>query len=406
MIRRLTEQDVAAYLELRRRAVWAVPDELTNPSKADAKARRLAATWGYFEDDNLASTATFRPLTMWLAGQVVPMAGLASVGTGPEYRRKGYVKKLLEHGLTNLHAHNQTEAVKNDPSSGIGWCLEYPFDAQYYARYGWQSLPNGLRIQVPPEQLKPVQNVQPQATSINLKHVASKRDVFPQLAEIHKGFAQGYNFALCRQDDDYINWDIVTDADDIDFGYLFAEGAYVFAYGERKNGTQTLYVEDCGYRDQAGRLALFTFLANLQGDVDVIDIHLTPDDPLLFDLHKFIKGKQVFFQARVVDVPVMFQNLPTAERLGHVTVKIHDKLCPWNEGVFNLVMNTEGNAATRTSKQADVSVDVRALPLLLTGISTPEQLTHYGLAEGDVAQLAPLAGVAGGVSFMARADYF
>ncbi len=169
---------------------------------------------------------------------------------------------------------------------------------------------------------------------------------------------------------------------------------------------RTVNVEDYGYKDQAARLALFTFLANLQGDVDVIDIQLAPDDPLLFDLHKFIKGKQVFFQARVVDVPVVFSNLPAAERLVHVTVNIHDTLCPWNEGVFNIVMNAEGNAVTRTSKQADVSMDIRALPLLLTGTSTPEQLTHYGLAEGNVLQLAPLAGVARGISYMARADYF
>ncbi len=233
MIRRLTEQDVEAYLELRRRAVWGVPDELTNPDKADAKARRLAATWAYFEGGNLASTATFRPLSMWVAGQVVPMAGLASVGTGPEYRRKGYVRALLEHGLTDLHAHNQTQAIQDNPRLAVGWCLEYPFDAQYYARYGWQSLPNGLRVQVPPERLKPAQHVQPQVTSINMKHLAEKRDLFPQLAKIHKVFAEGYNFALCRQADDFINWDVVTDADDIDFGYLFAEGAYVFAYGER-----------------------------------------------------------------------------------------------------------------------------------------------------------------------------
>jgi predicted acetyltransferase len=225
----------------------------------------------------------------------------------------------------------------------------------------------------------------------------------PLYADIHRHFVQRYGFALCRDDDMFINWRRVADEP---LAFIFGEEAYCFIKLSRKNGKKVLAVQDYAYKSRAGRTALFTFLANLQGHIDIIYLHLPTDDPLLYDLGAFVSGPETHFQARVVDVSVALASLPAPAQLEHLRVNIQDNFCAWNHGTFNIVMNPTGIAVTRTDTPADVSADIRALPLLLTGVSSLQQLTYSGLIKGEVGLLEPLHGLASGVPFMPGADYF
>lgn len=403
MIRRLTEGDILPYCNLRHDALWPAPD-LDDPYERGVLEQRIANIWGYEEDGQLVSVATFHPLRMYLAGQKTNMAGLAGVVTALTARRRGLVKALLRHGFSHLHAQNQTNEVQKDPSLGVSWCLDYPFDPRYYARYGFQSIPNGTEVSVPPERLnvtKTTQTTHLQPTRVD--PLGELEAYQPLYADIHRHFVQNYAFSLCRDDDMFVNWRRVADEPQ---AFVFGEEAYCFVKMSRKNDKEVLAVQDYAYKSRAGRTALFTFLANLQGHIDIIYMHLPADEPLLFDLGAFVSGPETPFQARIVDVTVALANLPAPETLEHLRVNIQDTFCAWNHGTFNIVMNPSGIAVNRTDKTADVSVDIRALPLLLTGASSLSQLTYSELIEGDVAMLEPLHGLATGIPFMPNADYF
>ena len=400
MIRRLTEGDMVPYCNLRRDALWAAP-ELDDPYERGVLEQRIPHMWGYQEDGQLVSVATFHPLRMYLAGNKINMAGLAGVVTALTARRRGFVKALLHHGFSHLHEQNQISDVQQDPTLGVGWCLDYPFDPRYYARYGFQSIPNGPEVSVPPERLKVTTTTHLQPKRVDpLGDLATYQ---PLYADIHRHFVQHYAFALCRDDDMFVNWRRVADEPQ---AFIFGEEAYCFVKMNRKEGKKVLAVQDYAYKSRAGRTALFTFLANLQGHIDIIYLHLPADEPLLFDLGAFVSGPETPFQARVVDVVVALASLPAPEQLEHLRVNIQDNFCAWNHGTFNIVMNPTGIAVTRTDKPAEVSADIRALPLLLTGLSSPRQLAYSGLVEGEIKVLEPLHGLASGIPFMPGADYF
>jgi len=383
--------------------MWPAPD-LNDAHERGVLERRIPHIWGYQEDDQLLSVATFHPLRMYLAGQKTNMAGLAGVVTALTARRRGFVKALLHHGFSHLYEQNQRADVQQDPTLGVGWCLDYPFDPRYYARYGFQSLPNGSEVFVPPERLKITTTLQ--TTHLQPKRVDPLGDLAayqPLYADIHRHFVQRYAFALCRDDDMFVNWRRVADEPQ---AFVFGEDAYCFMETFRKNGKKVLSINDYAYKTPAGRTALFTFLANLQGHIDVINIHLPADDPLLFELGAFVSSPDTPFQARIVDVQVALASLPAPAQLEHLRVNIIDTFCTWNHGVFNIVMNPQGIAVTRTDESADVSADIRALPLLLTGVSSPHKLAHSGLVAGNIEELEPLHGLAEGVSFMPCSDYF
>lgn len=406
MIRQLTESDMVSYCHLRGDALWAAPD-LADPYERAVLERRMQHMWGYEDGGTLVSAATFHPLRMYLAGNPTNMAGLAGVVTALSARRRGFVRALLQHGFSHLHEQNQNANVQQHPALGVGWCLGYPFDPRYYARYGFQSLPNGSSVRVPPEHLKLTPyfkltrsaKLSPQRVD-PVGDLAEYQSVY---ADIHKHFVRRYGFALCREDDKFINWRRVADET---LAFVFGEEAYCFAEMSREDGKKLFFVHDYGYKTHAGRNALVTFLANLQGHIDVVDMHFPADDPLLFDLTAFVNGPKTVFQARIVDVVVALASLPAPAVLEHLRIHIHDDFCAWNHGTFSVVMNPSGIAVSRTDKPAAVNADIRALPLLLSGVSSPQQLAHSGLVTGDVDVLEPLHGLAPSVPYMPRADYF
>ena len=61
-----------------------------------------------------------------MSGQEWKMGGIAGVATYPEYRRNGYVKKLLIQAL---------EKMRNDQQIVS---LLHPFDIGFYRKFGWE----------------------------------------------------------------------------------------------------------------------------------------------------------------------------------------------------------------------------------------------------------------------------
>ena len=146
---------------------------------------RLTLTTGYFVDGNLGSAITLYPFEMNWAGRSVRMAGLAGVMSGPEYRRQGHVRALLLDAFERLY------------EKGITWSLEYPFDPAYYARFGYQSVPNGRWLELPCQAL--LQGKPPPAERL-------EKEDLDKLKPIYEAFARNFNFTLRRKSDVKGEW--------------------------------------------------------------------------------------------------------------------------------------------------------------------------------------------------------
>ncbi|HIL95121.1 MAG TPA: GNAT family N-acetyltransferase, partial [Pseudomonadales bacterium] len=80
------------------------------PETITATANLPEWTLCAFVDGKMASMFCTIPFTMRVAGNAMPMGGISSVGTLPEFRRQGLSRKLMTKSLEMMHEQGQTVA--------------------------------------------------------------------------------------------------------------------------------------------------------------------------------------------------------------------------------------------------------------------------------------------------------
>lgn len=360
------------------------------PTHAEAWLREhlihgLGFTLGSFQDDRLASAATVYPFEAWIGGSRHRMGGLAAVATAPWARRRGHVAALLARWLERLR------------DEGVGWCAEHPFDPRFYNRYGFESLPNGQVVEVAPEVFG--EGRPPDAVALTPGEAS-------RLRPVHAAFAARYGFALTRDDDARDAWENVLEpwGASARHAYLMEDAYVVFRVTD--DGAATLYVTDYAYATPDGRERLWSFVAAFRGQSRQVRIHLPPGEALLADHQARQSVRSPLLQVRLVDLARALAPL-RAPRASRWHVRLHDPLCPWNDGTFALTLTPEGCHVVRDDAPASAELGVGPLVALLGQGAAPELLLAAGRAQGEVEALRALAGLtAGQPTFHAEADGF
>jgi len=367
-MRLLREEDLAGLLEDLSIAFGEVPAAAKDRIAAEIRSH-LAVTLGSFEEGRLASSATMLPFEMYVGGVRQSVGGLASVQTAPWARRRGHVDGLLRAWFERLR------------QDAVGWCAEHPFDPRFYARYGFQSLPNGRSLEVPPSYFSGGRP--PDAERLTGGDLAV-------LKPIHEAFARRYSFALTRDDHARDSWDHVARSwtGEERHAYLLEDAYLVFA--RFQDGTNELRVSDLAWSTPAGRERLGRFLRAFEGQVERVRIHLPPGDAVLLDAGARHAVRTPLVQVRLVDVAAALAPL-TAPRPSHWRLALEDEACPWNRGVFAVALGPEGCSLEREDGPVDAKLHVRELAALLTGAAAPETLLADGRAEGEPQALHALA---------------
>lgn len=392
MIRPLSETDLDRWIYIRQAAYQDFTD-YREPGHRARLLARLPYGYGAFEGTELASAAFFYPMPMYLAGRLVEMVGLAGVLTAPEYRRRGHVKALLLDGLQRLH------------QQGVGWCLEYPFDPFYYAKYGWQSVINGMAFSIPSQLLY-------QAFTVRFRPQLKRVALEPTLTEvqaIYHAWARRYNGMLSRDQAVRPDWSNLIRApwETRERHLYLAADAYCVLqpHSDEAADRQEAIIYDYAFTSPQGRLNLLAFWGNLFGQYEHVRITLPGDEPLARELAEFIKPTSCF-QVRMVDLQAALSAFTSPVEAGFA-LAISDDFCPWNDGVFVVSLSPQGISVTASDQAPDLSLDVRTLAALLFGDLSAAAAANAGLLQGDIGvakQLAELS--AGHRPFMARHDYF
>jgi predicted acetyltransferase len=85
----------------------------------------------------LAGVGAF-PMRQNVRGSILDMAGVASVASHPDARRRGFVRALLERLLLQMH------------DQGCAVSALYPFRPSFYARFGYVGLPHRRKAEFSP----------------------------------------------------------------------------------------------------------------------------------------------------------------------------------------------------------------------------------------------------------------
>lgn len=340
----------------------------------DSTAADLKDAFGLFEKGQLRSAMISHGQRMFIDGTAIPVSGIGSVATYPEYRRRGYVRQLFAVLFPRMR------------ELGQAYSMLFPFSYPYYRTFGYELAYAKNQYTLPLSQLRPdndegsLEPVVPSATCIK---------ELDEIKALYRDFATVRNLAKDRSDADWKRLIPAEPYKSQEYFYLYRNGAgeaeaYFQYKAVRKNPhTIDMDIQDLAWRGSRGlksllaRLALFHPLANsasfcLPSDC-VFEYHIP-------DPYAIQRSIQPSCMIKVVDVQGALRAtyLPGS---GSLVIKVKDDTLDWNDGSFLVEWSEGGTQATRTTQEPQLSLDVRTLAQLLVGYISGGELLDHGLAE-------------------------
>ncbi|MFD0957778.1 GNAT family N-acetyltransferase [Paenibacillus chungangensis] len=332
-----------------------------------------ADRWAIFANDHLAAQVTVLDLQTYIAGKPFSMGGVANVATWPEYRRRGYVAKLLVHAIQEMKKRGQLLSFLS------------PFSFPFYRKFGWETYTEHKVYTIETKQLPPRSPYPGQMV----------REVdYESLHTIYELYAAQYNGMLLRSE---VWWkyripqrksgSVVTyrDCDGKKQGYLIYEV-----------NNRIMSVHELIYLKDEARRALWSFIAQHDSMIDHVQLR-APVDDLLADTLADPRIKQEispYFMARIIDAEAFIKAYPFLQgEQDQCTIELHDEYAPWNTGKYEWSIDKEGNGCLRRLSNEEamqmkgIALDIGTLSTWLMGYRSGGQLSGYQRIQGDLAAI-------------------
>ena len=337
---------------------------------------------GELGGDVVASLVLY-PLTAWVRGAALAVAGVGSVAVSPEHRRRGLADQLLRAALREL------------ARVGPAFSMLYAWRGSYYRKLGWGVIEHVHPLAVAPANL-PLSN---DARRIRLLAPADR----PAIEALYERVARRGHFALARprawwRDRLWTypgDWVVYEARRGVIEGYLHYEV-------DAANGPfkLALAVDELIAATPAAHAGLVGYLASLADQVAEIQ-HAAPGDaawPALLatpqNLHPTAEiglfndtgGIAAGAMLRVVDVPAGLAAFPVArDARGEVGLEVDDPVLRANARAFRVAARdgrlTVRPLGRRAPGLARLAVPAEHLGPILAGTLAPTRAAEVGLIE-------------------------
>ena len=349
------------------------PEALEHRRSLYTVLRPLAA----FQRGHPVASLTLLPLAMAVNGGSQPFAGVASVASLPEHRRKGYAGRLLTRALEMMRDEGQVLSGLYTPHFAL------------YRRYGWMLAVRALRYSFRPRDIALTAPGGPRGEAIRVSH-----EEWAGLDAVYRAFIARRNGYLHRSEQ-WWQQGVLRDfferrQDDLDVAVWVNDkewrGYAVYEIKGWSDAGPRLRVRDFVALDSEAYAGLVRYL--LRHDlVSQLQWWAPLDDPFLSLLDdpgpvQVDYGPGIFL--RIVDVAGAFAARPClAEASGRrLTLELTDEAAPWNAGCCRLEADDGHTLARKCEGPSDLSMDVSVLAALFNGFLSPSEAARGGLVKG------------------------
>jgi predicted N-acetyltransferase YhbS len=310
-----------------------------------------------------ACVAAF-PMRQNVRGRVVDMAGVASVASHPESRRRGYVRELLWRLLGQMR------------DQGAVVSTLYPFRPSFYARFGFVGMPRQRRVRFAPGGIPQVALPGTVELRTNAEGFSDYLAVLERVCGRTHGFAVFDELRVTEFREAEI-WLAVARAED---GEVLGALPYeITNFGDELDGQHLLAT------GALGQALLLQFLGRHVDQVRRCSVWVGPDVvPELWgtDLEVTLEGLVDFPthggpMARVLDMAGL-DGIGAGD--GVVTVEVADD--PFVAGVHRLV-GEGGRLSVTTGGVPQARLTVAGLSALVYGVLDPVEVIARGLGQID-----------------------
>jgi len=346
-----------------------------------ATTNRAEWTLCAFDGPKMVASYGAIPFTMRANGTAMAMAGVSVVGTLPEYRRQGLIRRITEQSFIQMREAGQAVAAL--------WASQ----AAIYQRYSYSlaSLQRSYQIDivdtallVEPDPGLSVERQTPAEAYDSLReiyrHFIAERTLY-----LHRGKALWQANVLQEAEaDGPVNVAICRDASGELAGYM----VYTLRGGKVDHPArgQEIVVRDMAWLTIDACRVLWAFLAQHDLVGRIVWRNAPADDPAeeLFAEPRMLKGQNkegVFF--RLVDVAAALTGRGY-DADGELTLGVTaDRETPWNEGTYRLTVAAGQAEVSKGSRPPDLTFTIKSLASAFSGFRRVRQLANWGLVDGS-----------------------
>lgn len=339
-----------------------------------------------FDGPTLVASYAAIPFTMRANGRAMAMAGVTIVGTLPEYRRQGLLRRIVEQSFQDMQARGQTVAAL--------WASQ----AAIYQRYGYSLCSAQRRYEVDTVDL----NLLAAADDDCVVARAPAAEALPLLKDLYRSFIAERALYLHRSTPLW-QANVLGDREGEGPAHIAIcrdgagtpQGYVVYTLRESKVDHpargQKIQIRDLVWLNIDACRALWSFIARHDLVGRVVWANAPADDPAweLFAEPRMLNAQDkegVYF--RIVDVPgALAERGYSAD--GELVIGVGpDREAPWNQGNWRLTVSGGEASAEATTAPADVSFSIKSLASAFSGFRRVGQLAAWGLASGEADAVA------------------
>jgi len=350
------------------------------PDNFVARNNRPEWTLCAFVDGRMATSYCVLPLTMRANGRAVALGGVTAVGSLPEYRRRGLLRRITERSFADMRERGQGVAAL--------WASQ----AAIYQRYGYALASAQLGYRIDGVDIgfadgdggsARIERMDPEAAYEVVKQIYIPF-VDERVGYLHRAKPMWLNNTFQTTDALGPVNIAVAYSGNTPSGYL----AYHLRDGKTGHRTrsQELTIKDLVWLDADAYRSLWSWIGRHDLVGRVVWARAPVDDPAgeLFIEPRLLHAElRDGIWLRIVDVAIALAGRGY-QVSDHITLDIaDDALAPWNSGRFSLDCSPTGARVTSTDDAPDLRLSIKALASLYSGFRTAQQLAHWGMLEGN-----------------------
>lgn len=339
---------------------------------------------GVFVGGQVTTTYAWIPWQVRLNGRPTAIPGVTMVGTYPQFRRRGHLRRLMARAM-EIHRERGEPAVMLWASMGaiyqrFGYgrgseAVSYHVDPRFVALREEFTWDGEVRLidQSSAEERAIVERVHEEWAAP--RNLVPMRDAARWAYQWWEAQQKGYHVAVAE------------DATGRARGVMVYKSKNNWVPGEPGPGQQ-MEVRGVFALDLDARRAFWQYVRAhdlvLRAKFEMVE----PDDPLqdlLLEPRELRRATGDAMWLRVVDVARALEARPYAAA-DALTLRVHDDLAPWNDGLWRFETDGEQSRVTPAEGAiADLDLSINALASLLTGFRTATRIERAGMLAGDAA---------------------
>jgi len=330
--------------------------------------------WGVFEKGKLLAGMFEIDYLMRFDGHSVKMSGIGGVGTLPEARRGGHIRRIFEKLLPQAY------------EKGVIFSNLNPFSHDFYRKFGYEIACARNRLSISTGDLSEIKS------KGEFVHILPGDDT-TLLEEVHSAYIANINHGIHR---DYWPenrmWKRFTKDDPCASGiyiYLWKDEtgkarSYIKYQDELADGDHNMGVIELAFIDKKGLYGALSIVGGLSAQFEnfkwLMPTFIDPFDFIgdAWSVEQEIRPRDM---TRVVNVKTALQLMRRPCGEGKYIIEVKDENITANNGKYLVEFAPQGLKVDSTSKDADIKCDIRVLSQLVTGYRTLENAL-YSRQEG------------------------